>query len=122
MTLTTTTGTASYPFEHEPTEFTMRMMDDDDVPCRCCIGSTYESEYDNYRPGMASDEDYFVPEPISDIDIDMFDDVINVDDVTVGGEAMTDTYGYLPLKHPLSHSLTHPHPPGQPQHKVNSDV
>ena len=42
-------------------------------------GSTaYESEYDNYRPGMASDEDYFVPEPISDVDIDMFDDVDNV--------------------------------------------
>ena len=42
-------------------------------------GSTaYESEYDNYRPGMASDEDYFVPEPISDVDIDMFDDIDNV--------------------------------------------
>ena len=42
-------------------------------------GSTaYESEYDNYRPGMGSDEDYFVPEPISDVDIDMFDDVDNV--------------------------------------------
>lgn len=48
-------------------------------------GSTaYESEYDNYRPGMASDEDYFVPEPISDIDLDMFDDIdINIDNVTV---------------------------------------
>jgi len=46
---------------------------------------------------MASDEDYFVPEPISDMDIDLFDDVISVDDVTVGGEGMTDTYGYLPL-------------------------
>ena len=28
-------------------------------------GSVYESEYDNYRPGMASDEDYFVPDPIA---------------------------------------------------------
>jgi hypothetical protein len=36
----------------------------------------FDSEYDNYRPGMASDEDYFVPEPISDIDIDMFDDIL----------------------------------------------
>ena len=54
--------------------------------------TAYESEYDNYRPGMASDEDYFIPEPISDIDIDMFDD-INVDDVTV-----SDTYSLdLPL-------------------------
>ncbi len=47
--------------------------------------AAYESEYDNYRPGMASDEDYFVPEPISDVDIDMFDDII--DNVTV-----SDTY------------------------------
>ncbi|CAH1788384.1 unnamed protein product [Owenia fusiformis] len=46
--------------------------------------NAYESEYDNYRPGMASDEDYFVPEPISDIEIDAFDDKsVNVDNVTV---------------------------------------
>ena len=44
--------------------------------------SAYESEYDNYRPGMTSDEDYFHPEPVSDMDIDLFDDV-NVDNVTV---------------------------------------
>ena len=49
--------------------------------------AAYESEYDNYRPGMASDEDYFAPEPISDMDIDAFDD-INVDSVTV-----SDSYG-----------------------------
>ena len=47
------------------------------------------SEYDNYRPGMASDEDYFVPEPISDVDIDLFDDV-DIDDVQV-----SDTYAAL---------------------------
>lgn len=46
----------------------------------------YESEYDNYRPGMASDEDYFIPEPVSDMDIDFFDD-IDIDNVTV-----SDTY------------------------------
>ncbi len=52
----------------------------------------YESEYDNYRPGMASDEDYFIPEPISDVDIDMFDD-INIDNVTI-----SDTYSLdMPL-------------------------
>ena len=70
-----------------------------------CLGSTYESEYDNYRPGMASDEDYFVPEPISDMDIDMFDEVMNVDDVTVGEEGMADTYGYLPLMQKHSTAL-----------------
>ena len=47
------------------------------------------SEYDNYRPGMASDEDYFVPEPVSDVDIDLFDDV-DIDDVEV-----SDTYAAL---------------------------
>ena len=44
--------------------------------------SAYESEYDNYRPGMTSDEDFFHPDPISDMDIDIFDDM-NVDNVTV---------------------------------------
>ena len=44
--------------------------------------AAYESEYDNYRPGMTSDEEYFVHEPISDVDLDMFDD-INIDNVTV---------------------------------------
>ena len=42
----------------------------------------YESEYDNYRPGMLSDEDYFVPEPISDVDLELFDD-INLEQITV---------------------------------------
>lgn len=44
--------------------------------------SAYESEYDNYRPGMTSDEDFFHPDPVSDMDIDIFDDM-NVDNVTV---------------------------------------
>lgn len=44
--------------------------------------AAYESEYDNYRPGATSDDDYFGPGPISDVDLDMFDDV-NIDDVTV---------------------------------------
>lgn len=50
--------------------------------------SAYESEYDNYRPGMTSDEDYFHPDPVSDMDIDLFDDV-NVDNVTV-----SDSYSF----------------------------
>ena len=56
-------------------------------PALSSYGDT--SEYDNYRPGMASDEDYFVPEPISDVDIDLFDDV-DVDNVQV-----SDTYAAL---------------------------
>ncbi|KAK7110092.1 hypothetical protein V1264_014020 [Littorina saxatilis] len=48
--------------------------------------AAYESEYDNYRPGggTTSDEDFYVPDPISDADIDLFDvDDIDVEDVTV---------------------------------------
>jgi len=56
-------------------------------PALSSYGDT--SEYDNYRPGMASDEDYFIPEPISDVDIDLFDD-IDVDNVEV-----SDTYAAL---------------------------
>lgn len=44
--------------------------------------SAIESEYDNYRPGMASDEDYFALEPISDVDLDLFDD-IDIENVMV---------------------------------------
>ncbi|XP_071108871.1 adenylate cyclase type 1-like [Haliotis cracherodii] len=55
--------------------------------------AAYESEYDNYRPGMASDEDYFAPDAVSDVDIDMFDD-INIDNVTV-----SDSYSLeMPLR------------------------
>lgn len=32
----------------------------------------YDSEYDNYRPGMLSDEEFFRPEPVSDMEIDFF--------------------------------------------------
>lgn len=33
----------------------------------------YDSEYDNFRPGMLSDEDAYRPEPVSDMEIDFFD-------------------------------------------------
>ncbi|KAH9492112.1 hypothetical protein Btru_026986 [Bulinus truncatus] len=42
--------------------------------------AAYESEYDNYRPGMVSDEDMFMADPMSDLDI--MDDM-NIDNVTV---------------------------------------
>ena len=65
-------------------------------PALSSYGDT--SEYDNYRPGMASDEDYFVPEPISDVDIDLFDDV-DVDNVVVSDTyAALDTVAIPPLR------------------------
>ncbi|KAK7499404.1 hypothetical protein BaRGS_00009379, partial [Batillaria attramentaria] len=39
--------------------------------------AAYESEYDNYRPGMTSDEDFYVQDPVSDVDM------LDVEDVTV---------------------------------------
>ena len=60
--------------------------------------AAYESEYDNYRPGMASDEDYFVPDPISDVDLDMFDD-IDVENVTVSDKYSLDMpLAFLPKR------------------------
>ena len=65
-------------------------------PALSSYGDT--SEYDNYRPGMASDEDYFIPEPISDVDIDLFDDV-DVDNVEVSDTyAALDAVGIPPLR------------------------
>lgn len=48
-------------------------------------GSTaYESEYDNYRPGVVSDDDFYPPDPVSDVDFDLLDvDDINVDDLAL---------------------------------------
>lgn len=62
------------------------------------VSLAYESEYDNYRPGMASDEDFFIPEPVSDADIDAFDD-INIDNVTVSDSYSLD----MPLPLPVFH-------------------
>ncbi|OWF39366.1 Ca(2+)/calmodulin-responsive adenylate cyclase-like [Mizuhopecten yessoensis] len=52
----------------------------------------YESEYDNYRPGMLSDDDFYAMEPVSDFDMDMYDD-IDIDNVTVSDSYSLD----LPL-------------------------
>ena len=56
--------------------------------------TAYESEYDNYRPGMASDEDYFVPEPVSDVDLELFDD-INLEQVTVSDKYDIDVHDFI---------------------------
>ena len=56
--------------------------------------SAYESEYDNYRPGMASDEDYFVVEPVSDVDLELFDD-INLEEVTVSDKYDIDVHDFI---------------------------
>lgn len=42
--------------------------------------AAYESEYDNYRPGMTSDDDFFISDPVSDLD--MLDE-LDIDHVTV---------------------------------------
>lgn len=42
--------------------------------------AAYESEYDNYRPGMTSDDDFFISDPVSDLDLL---DELDIDHVTV---------------------------------------
>lgn len=46
----------------------------------------YDSEYDNYRPGMLSDEEFFRPEPVSDMEIDFF----GQDNATAGLRKLTE--------------------------------
>ncbi|XP_061179996.1 adenylate cyclase type 1-like [Saccostrea echinata] len=49
--------------------------------------AAYESEYDNYRPGMTSDEDYFISDPFSDLE--MLDE-LDIDHVTVSDQFSID--------------------------------
>ena len=49
-------------------------MSHSDPVLSCESESVIDSEYDNYRSGMASDEDYFVFEAVSDVELDTFDD------------------------------------------------
>ena len=58
--------------------------------------TAYESEYDNYRPGMRSDDDFFCPATANDVDIDLFDD-INIENITVG-----DKYNFAALPFPAA--------------------
>ncbi|XP_050418013.1 adenylate cyclase type 1 [Patella vulgata] len=68
-------------------------MSNCDAAVNCDSGSAaYESEYDNYRPGVMSDDDFFVNEAISDIDGGLLDD-IDIDNVSV-----SDCYSFdMPL-------------------------
>ncbi|KAL8615134.1 hypothetical protein ACOMHN_054503 [Nucella lapillus] len=64
--------------------FEEKSRSDPNINAQDSGSAAYESEYDNYRPGTTSDEDFYVPDPISDADIDLFDvDDLNVEDVTV---------------------------------------
>lgn len=49
--------------------------------------AAYESEYDNYRPGMMSDDDYFISDPFSDLE--MLDE-LDIDHVTVSDHFSVD--------------------------------
>ena len=68
--------------------------------------TAYESEYDNYRPGMASDEDYFVPEPVSDVDLELFDD-INLEQVTVSDKYDIDVHDFVNMNSMTKKHIAH---------------
>ncbi|GAB1599505.1 uncharacterized protein LOC115219753, partial [Argonauta hians] len=60
----------------------------------------YESEYDNYRPGLISDDEFFVSDATSDVDL--FDD-INIENVTV-----SDSYSLnVPIQMSTQKNVTH---------------
>lgn len=51
----------------------------------------YESEYDNYRPGLLAGEDFFLNKPITDIDLNQFDSM-DFDKIKINENMTTQDY------------------------------
>lgn len=69
-----------------------RIFDSDAMLSLDSLNTMYDSEYDNYRAGMVSDDDMFHPETISDLDLDYFDD-INLENIRSMSESITRNFG-----------------------------
>ncbi|KAF8785946.1 Adenylate cyclase type 1 like protein [Argiope bruennichi] len=74
-----------------------RMFDSDQLLSVDSLNVMYDSEYDNYRPGMVSDEDIFHHERASDPDLDYLEDP-NVENIRVLSNNITRNFG-LPSKY-----------------------
>uniref|UniRef100_T1J6T7 adenylate cyclase n=1 Tax=Strigamia maritima TaxID=126957 RepID=T1J6T7_STRMM len=68
-----------------------RIFDSDQLLSADSLNAMYDSEYDNCRAGMVSDEDLFHAEP-SDIDIDYFDD-IHVENLRTLSDSIARNFG-----------------------------
>ncbi|GFX39943.1 adenylate cyclase type 5 [Trichonephila clavipes] len=74
-----------------------RMFDSDQLLSVDSLNVMYDSEYDNYRPGMVSDDDIFHHEHASDPDLDYLEDP-NVENIRVLSNNITRNFG-LPSKY-----------------------
>ncbi|GIX69463.1 hypothetical protein CEXT_462011 [Caerostris extrusa] len=72
-----------------------RMFDSDQLLSVDSLNVMYDSEYDNYRPGMVSDDDIFHPEHVSDPDLDYLEDP-NVENIRVLSNNITRNFGLPP--------------------------
>ncbi|GFY79714.1 hypothetical protein TNIN_393241 [Trichonephila inaurata madagascariensis] len=79
-----------------------RMFDSDQLLSVDSLNVMYDSEYDNYRPGMVSDDDIFHHEHASDPDLDYLEDP-NVENIRVLSNNITRNFG-LPSKYDIEDS------------------
>lgn len=70
------------------------------------IGGAYESEYDNYRPGIVSDDDFFSNKPITDIDLNQFGNV-DFDKIKMNENMTTQDYIRTLQQHIENKQRTH---------------
>ncbi|XP_022256133.1 Ca(2+)/calmodulin-responsive adenylate cyclase-like isoform X2 [Limulus polyphemus] len=69
-----------------------RMFDSDQLLSIDSLNIVYDSEYDNYRPGLISDDDFFHLDPISDLDPDYLDDA-SVENIHSLTSSITKNFG-----------------------------
>ncbi|KAG8185405.1 hypothetical protein JTE90_018626 [Oedothorax gibbosus] len=72
-----------------------RMFDSDQLLSVDSLNVMYDSEYDNYKPGMVSDEDIFRHGHVSDTDLDYLEDP-NVESIRVLSNNITKNFGRSP--------------------------
>ncbi|XP_013791470.1 uncharacterized protein LOC106475327, partial [Limulus polyphemus] len=73
-----------------------RMFDSDQLLSIDSLNIMYDSEYDNYRPGITSDDDIFHADPVSDADPDYCDDV-SVENIRSLTSSITRNFGQPPV-------------------------
>ncbi|XP_076360780.1 uncharacterized protein LOC143252478 [Tachypleus tridentatus] len=69
-----------------------RMFDSDQLLSIDSLNIVYDSEYDNYRPGLISDDEFFHLDPISDLDPDYLDDA-SVENIHSLTSSITKNFG-----------------------------
>ncbi|XP_076319683.1 adenylate cyclase 1-like isoform X2 [Tachypleus tridentatus] len=73
-----------------------RMFDSDQLLSIDSLNIMYDSEYDNYRPGITSDDDIFNADPVSDADADYYDDA-SVENIRSLTSSIARNFGQQPV-------------------------